>query len=408
MVDYDKKYFLKDGKGYVVRFFDCEDSRDLRDLVLTVESPEVQRWMENVNDLNFVNYRKWMDEKGLGDKFLFAVADPRGTQEEESRVHGFVYVYPSDLNDGSLEVSYARRPGAPSGIISPALIAVCEAVTDIFKVKSPIKLHYLKFIAEIERDNIASIKVVERAGFTKITEFDEKNEAWWVKGASVDFEAGVKTETKAEEARSTGLERVRQENGSYCGPAVVKILLSHYGIEVTQEEIVNAGSTREHAIVNGMSLEKLADAVKKTHPEMSLWVKRNASLYDLEKMVRVFNYPVVVNWQGIFELDDEYEEGLSNVASEFDDPMLKGDQGHYCVVIDVDRSNNHIRMMDPYGHYSERDRFIEVQEFMNRWWDDRMDKNPDGSKKYVYENRLMFVIVPKGVRVPESLGMEEV
>ena len=57
MVDYDKKYFIKDGTGYVLRFFDCESTHDLRDLVITVESPEAQRWMDSVRDLSILELR---------------------------------------------------------------------------------------------------------------------------------------------------------------------------------------------------------------------------------------------------------------------------------------------------------------------------------------------------------------
>ena len=406
MVDYDKKYFLKDGKGYVVRYFDCEDNYDLRDLILTVESPEVQRWMDNVNDLNFVNYRKWMDEKGEGDRFLYAIADPKDANSD-SRVHGFVYIYPNVGHEGALEVSYAKRPGAPAGLTSPALSTACSMVTDYLKERNPLRLHDLKFVAEIERDNVASIKVVEKIGFKRVGEFDSKNEAFWVKNLGITEDFAAPDEKKEEKPALHNMGRVKQDNGSYCGPAVLQILLSHFGIEAKQEDLVAAGSSREQVIVNGMSLEKLAEAVHKLYPEMSFWEKREANLFDIEKLVREFNYPVAVNWQGYFE-ENEYEAELTNEALDVDDPRLKGDEGHYSVVIDLDRSNNNLRIMDPYGHYSEKDRFFEIQDFLERWWDDRMDVNLDGNKNYVFEKRLMFVIVPKGVRVPEVLGMVEV
>lgn len=404
MVDYDKKYFLKEGRGYVVRYFDCEDTHDLRDLVLTVESPEVQRWMENVDDLNFSSYHSWMDEKGEENRFLFAIADPKG-MNEDSRVHGFIYVYPNAEHFGVMEVSYAKRPGAPSGLIPLALNEAMTMVVDYLKANRPVMVNGLRFVAEIEKDNIASIKVVEKIGFKKMGDFNEKNEALWFR------EAGIKQEIVSGENVQNkplhGLGRVKQDNGSYCGPAVLQILLSHYGVRATQEKLVEVGSSREHVIKNGMSLEMLAKAVRETYPEMSFWVKRDATLFDLEKMVREFNYPVAVDWQGYFE-ENEYVEGLTNEAIEEDDPRLKGDEGHYSVVIDVDRSNHYVRMMDPYGHYSEKDRFFDIQDFLSRWWDDRIDKKSDGSDDYVFEKRLMFVIVPKGVRVPEVLGMVEI
>src|SRR5258706_7186138 len=143
---------------------------------------------------------------------------------------------------------------------------------------------------------------------------------------------------------------------------------------------------------------------------MRLCVKREACLADLVRMGREYNYPVAVNWQGMFEMANEYnldsEIGKQDQIEEPDGTI--GDQGHYSVVIDVDTANNYIRIIDPYGHYAEKDRFFMIQEFLGRWWDDRMDYEPDGSKKYVYENRLMFVVLPKELRFPEELGMVEV
>jgi hypothetical protein len=218
----------------------------------------------------------------------------------------------------------------------------------------------------------------------------------------------VKTETEKEVAERMG--RVRQLNNSYCGPAALAIILQHYGIEEDQEKIVAAASTREFVIQHGMSIEKLGLSVRNLYPEKRLWVKRDSSLSDVERMVREFNYPVGVNWQGIFETND-YEEDpeIPSDPPEEDDPnhICKGETGHYSVVVDVDRANDNVRITDPYGNFSGEDRFVGVQDFLNRWWDDRMDVLPDGTRKYVFENRLMYVVVPVTVRLPEELGMTE-
>ena len=405
MVDYDKKYFIKDGRSYVLRYFDNENSKDLQDLILIVESPEVQRWMDNVDELAFGSYKMWMEEKGQSNSFLFAIADPVDIHNHESRVHGFVYIYPSRINEGLLEISYAKRPGAPSGLITPAIKAAINMVHQFLIKNRPGMLPGLKVIAEIEKGNEPSIKVAERAGFKMIRDYDEDNNALW----AIDID---KVDTKDSGIIETDqnyydkLKRVRMINGSYCGPATLEILMSHFGIETNQDDIASSGVSIAHARKNGMSIENLAKAVRKLFPDYVLWVKREASLHDIERMVREFNYPVGIDWQGFFE-EDEYEAFPPDEFDEPDDPMLKGDEGHYSVVIDIDRSNNQIRLMDPYGSYAKRDRLFEVNYFFNRWWDDRMDKNPDGSKKYVYENRLMFVVLPKNIRLPEILGMTE-
>jgi len=402
MVDLDKKYFIKDGKEYIVRFFECDDKRDLRDLILINESPGVQRWMENVHGLNIWNYRNWMDEKGNGNTFLFAIADPREESTSDHRVHGFVYFYPSKIMSGKLEISYAKRPGAPSGLTAIAIEIACKLVLDYLKEKKPWLVSGMKVLAEIEKGNDASIKVAEKVGFRKIRDFDEKNNGLWER----ELEKIVQLETEHQRPLEH-LRRFRQLNDSFCGPATLQILLSHFGIEADQEKLVLSATTMEHGLKIGMSKELLAKAVKNSYPQMSFWVKNNAELSDIETMVRVHNYPVGVDWQGIF-----YDEGDENyprysVMADENEKRVRGDSGHYCVITDVDKTNDRIRMIDPYGEYSHKDRFFRISEFLNRWWDDRMDKNIDGSNKYVFEKRLMFVVVPKNVRIPESLGMFE-
>jgi hypothetical protein len=171
------------------------------------------------------------------------------------------------------------------------------------------------------------------------------------------------------------LSRVRQLSSSHCGPASLQILLSHFGITAHQEEIVEAGGVRETIVKRGMSVAQLARAVRNIDPRMSLWVKRESTLSDLVKMVREYNYPVAINWQGVFEQGGEYESVDEDDNGE-DDGTL-GDQGHYSVIIDVDTANNYIRIVDPYGHYAGKDRFFMIQEFLGRWWDDRMDYEAD-------------------------------
>lgn len=366
--------------NFVIRFFDREDSRDLRDLKLITESPEALRWMDDTDDLSLDHYQKWMDCKGQGNKFLFAIAD-------EERVHGFVYIYPSEILEHYLEISYARRPDAPHGLIVPAIEQV---------LKRP-EMVNTKIMAEIERGNEPSIKVAERAGFVKIRDFDKSNNALWVR----DLETKKTFEH---------LGRVRQINNSFCGPATLQILLSHFGLSADQYKLVEAATTREHALRKGMSIELLAMAIRNLYPEYRLWAKRETSIADLEKMVREYNYPVGVDWQGIFEGDDypdDHETIYTSLPGE-DESMCKGETGHYSVIVDADRSKNYVRMLNPYGHYADNDQLIDLNDFLKRWWDDRMDYFEDGTNKYVYENKLMFVVVPVGVTIPESLGMVEI
>jgi len=394
----EKNSFQKDDKTYVVRFFDCEDSRDLRDLVLIVESPDVQRWMDEVDNLNFGSYRRWMDDKGQSNNFLFAIADPRTENIHENRVHGFVYIYPSKIQEGSLEISYAKRPNAPAGLTAPAIEIACRIVYEYLSENKPWMVSNLMILAEIERSNIPSIKVIEKAGFKMIGGFEHSKNGLWARGVDMVIKNTVLPQD--------GMARVRQLNNSYCGPATLQIRLQHYGIETDQEKLVAAGSSRAHVLGCGMSLEMLARAVRNLYPNMALWAKRDASLSDIEAMVREYNYPVGVDWQGVFETDDYADlPEETDVEPSIESPLLKGEAGHYSVVVDVDRANDNIRITNPYGNYSQEDQFFRVQDFLNRWWDDRMDLEADGRRKYIYENRLMFVVVPREVEAPAELGM---
>lgn len=212
-----------------------------------------------------------------------------------------------------------------------------------------------------------------------------------------------------------GLMRTRQENNSYCGPAVVQMLLSHYGILPRQDDLVRAaGSNVDLVKQRGIAADELALGVRRLIPGMSFWVKRDATISDLNMVVREYKFPVVVDWQGVFETDDYGDGGEavattdSKVEMSDDGQVPKGDQGHYSVVVDIDQVAGYIRLADPYGNYAGRDRFFAIPEFWPRWWDDRVNYFADGTKKYDYVNRLMFILLPSNLRWPEELGMVEV
>ncbi len=166
-------FFEKNGQKFEVRFFDSNSFFDLRDLREIVQSPGVQQWMSSVRNMTHKHYGKWMNEKGQDDNFLFAIAGNEGADSIIQKVHGFIYVYPSDIMRGALEVSYAKRPGAPSGLVAPALKLSAEMIRKI-KGDEP------KILAEIERGNEASIVAIEKAGFVKYRNFDREGNAVWI------------------------------------------------------------------------------------------------------------------------------------------------------------------------------------------------------------------------------------
>jgi len=211
------------------------------------------------------------------------------------------------------------------------------------------------------------------------------------------------------------INRARQLTESYCGAATIQMLLSHYGIEVHQEEVVDAAGVRATVEIHGMSIAEMAKAVKTLTPQMKFWVKRNGTVSDLKKVLREYNYPVGIDWQGIFEVADEYD-GTSYVGvneqslaeAGYSNESNDGEHGHYCVAVDVDTNENYIQLADPYGHYADRDRFIRLQEFINRWWDRDVRVDPKtGKKTTIEEYRPFFVILPESIVFPEEMGMTE-
>lgn len=212
-----------------------------------------------------------------------------------------------------------------------------------------------------------------------------------------------------------GLLRARQDNGSYCGPAVIQMLLSHYGIVSSQNGLVQAaGSSVDLVKERGLSADELAMGVKRLVPGMNFWAKRDATISDLIKIVCEYNFPVVVDWQGVFVSDDYGNSGDTVTTTTTTTPEVsddgqtpKGDQGHYSVVVDVNQTAGYVRFADPYGNYAGKDRFIAISEFLPRWWDDRINYFPNGEKKYDYVNRIMFIVLPSNLRWPSELGMIE-
>lgn len=206
--------------------------------------------------------------------------------------------------------------------------------------------------------------------------------------------------------------RVRQKTGSYCGPAVFEMLVSSYGLDLDQESLVDAGEARSTIMKVGMQLPKLAQGLSKLYPDLRVWKKNDAKIGDLTTILTK-GYVVAVDWQGVFDGDeygDDEEEGRwEGLLEKFSGlPELKGTQGHYSVVLEVNEKKGYVKMADPYGHFAGKDRFISIWEFEDRWWDDAIERNDTGRKKYVFENREMFIVAKKEDELPEKLGMERV
>jgi hypothetical protein len=192
--------------------------------------------------------------------------------------------------------------------------------------------------------------------------------------------------------------KVKQITDAHCGPAVIEMLLAYLGISVSQKALVQTVNAESMIDEYGMRVEQLAEAVSHLFPQVNFLFKNNATLGDLKELVLTYNYPVGVEWQGIFDLDDEEES----------DDQGDDDPGHYSVVTNVDENSKTIVLADPYKSYSLGYRMIPIYVFLNRWWDtniaiDEVNKEEKTIKDY----HMIFLITPNNVIFPKNLKLEK-
>ncbi len=206
--------------------------------------------------------------------------------------------------------------------------------------------------------------------------------------------------------------RSRQETGSYCGPAVVQMLVSQFEISVDQKQIVEACGAAKTVMKVGIPLKSLVVGIKKIFPDLVVWQKNNSTVEDIEKLVGR-GLLVAFDWQGIFAGDEYGDDVLPGLWERFvgklrRDPALTGDQGNYCIALEIDREKGYLRFADPYGHYAGKDRFVALWEFEERWWDDRLDIGENGRLVRMLEEKLIFVLTKVDDEFPSSVGMEKI
>ena len=188
-------------------------------------------------------------------------------------------------------------------------------------------------------------------------------------------------------------DRFTQIDESHCGPAVIQMLLDNLGIEVTQKEVADAGGASDLIEQQGMRIDQLELAVKKLAPQTCFWYKDHSNIAELVKIVDDHNYPVGIEWQGLFEdvLEDETEDG---------------DSGHYSVVTMVDPSRHKLVIVDPYKDFRPQDRIFTLEFFKSSWRDKNNYPDPQtGNDRLDEDRQMMFVITPEEVTFPLLLGM---
>jgi len=198
------------------------------------------------------------------------------------------------------------------------------------------------------------------------------------------------------------LTRISQENVFNCGPAVIQMLLSFVGYDVTQNEIVHAANIESKIKIHGATIQDLALAVAKLYPhELQFWYKFNSTLSDLSTIVNTYHYPVGVEWQGLFDWPDDEDDDQDEYYDEDDD-----DAGHYSIITHIDTMQNEILIAAPEKHYATGDRKFTILGFEHRWWD--INKIPDPSTGHLQEvddNHALFIITPKYEHFPHQLHL---
>lgn len=128
-----------------------------------------------------------------------------------------------------------------------------------------------------------------------------------------------------------------------CGPASLKILLSYYGIEKSENELAKICGTKKDLGTDDQGIKKAAESLG-----LKVKIKNNSSFKDIEKWLDK-KVPVIVNWftRGRVDYTD------ADVAD-----------GHYSVVFGLD--DKHIYLQDPETGTARK---LEREDFMTVWFD---------------------------------------
>lgn len=194
------------------------------------------------------------------------------------------------------------------------------------------------------------------------------------------------------------IERLVQSNESTCGPAVIRMLLNHFHISVTEKDIVQASGVGAMLKQNGTRIDQLAKSVTTLSQELKFYYKEEASIEDIVKLIHEYNVPVGIDWQGLF-WDTLLEEARLSTHI---------DHGHYAIVTDISPDDGTITILDPFYAFKDL-RIFPVDWFKTRWWD-IADTNGSDVKEDIsyYTTRLIFVVVPKNATFLKSVGLQSV
>ncbi|MEK9183632.1 MAG: cysteine peptidase family C39 domain-containing protein [Patescibacteria group bacterium] len=120
-----------------------------------------------------------------------------------------------------------------------------------------------------------------------------------------------------------------------CGPASLKMLLSYFGKQYTEEQLAKLGSS---TIESGTEHEGMIQAAKEIGG--FVFMKENGTMEELEYFIREEKLPVIIGW---FDKDGD----------------------HYSVVVSITDKN--IIIVDPASR--EPERWLDKSTFLRIWFD---------------------------------------
>lgn len=132
-------------------------------------------------------------------------------------------------------------------------------------------------------------------------------------------------------------------HGSFCGPAVIKMVLEYYGIEKTESKIALLTNKDDELGISDQDIKRVLESFN-----LKVEIKNFASFDDIQAVLDK-NAPVIVDWMTRGRADYEVDEVPD---------------GHYSVVCGLDEEN--IYLQDP---EVGRMRTIPKEDFIRVWFD---------------------------------------
>ena len=145
----------------------------------------------------------------------------------------------------------------------------------------------------------------------------------------------MSTENKSDKKQANITVRQYLQSAGFCGPASLKILLSYFGKDFTEEQLAGlAHATRD----SGTEHEGMIEAVRKI--DGYVFAKDGGSITELEYFLTREHLPVIIGW---FDKDGD----------------------HYSVVVNITDKN--IIIVDP--AVNEPERWLDKETFPRIWFD---------------------------------------